>query len=96
MAPTLFHYEVVNALYRLRLAGKFDRDAARGALRAALDVPFRLHGEEDLHPLALELAGRLALPTTYDAHYEVRAGISPSPIPGAEVAQDSPLTERSP
>jgi predicted nucleic acid-binding protein len=68
-APTLLFYEVSNALYRYQRAGMMSGAALRLALRAALSLPLRLHGEPDLHIRALDLAERLSLPAAYDAHY---------------------------
>jgi predicted nucleic acid-binding protein len=68
-APTLLFYEVSNALYRYQRLGIMSPSAVHLALRAALSLPLRLHGEVDLHWRALELAERFSLPAAYDAHY---------------------------
>lgn len=68
-APLLLRYEVVNALHRLRKAGKITARAAKGALARALDTPIVLHNDDRLHGRAFELAGDHALPASYDAQY---------------------------
>jgi predicted nucleic acid-binding protein len=68
-APTLLFYEVSNALYRYQRAGMMSGAAVRLALKAALSLPLRLHGEPELHTRALDLAERLSLPAAYGAHY---------------------------
>ena len=72
-APTLLHYEVTNALYRYQRLGLISPSAVRLALRAALSLPIELRGGPELHRRALELAERISLPATYDAHYLARA-----------------------
>jgi len=68
-APTLLYYEVANVLYRYQALGLMRASSAQLALKAALALPVRLHGEPDLHHLALDLAQRFSLPAAYDAHY---------------------------
>ena len=68
-APTLLYYEVTNALYRYQKLGLMSASSVRLALKAALALPLRLHGEADLHWRALELDERFSLPAAYDAHY---------------------------
>jgi predicted nucleic acid-binding protein len=68
-APTLLFYEVSNALYRYQKLGMMGSSTVRLALRAALSLPLRLHGEADLHWRALELVERFSLPAACDAHY---------------------------
>lgn len=68
-APTLLFYEVSNALYRYLRAGVLSRNAIDGALDAALTLPVQLHGDAYLHGEAVDLAARLRLGASYDAHY---------------------------
>jgi predicted nucleic acid-binding protein len=68
-APTLLYYEVANALYRYQKLGYIGASAVELAFKAALALPFELHGGPDLHWRALELANRFSLPAAYDAHY---------------------------
>ena len=68
-APTLLYYEVSNALYRYHRAEMMSRATVQLALKAALALPVQLYGDPALHPQALELAERFALPAAYDAHY---------------------------
>ncbi len=68
-APTLLYYEVTNALCRYQNAGFLAPASAQLALRAALALPIRLHGEAEIHQRAVRLAERFSLPTASDAHY---------------------------
>jgi len=68
-APTLLYYEVSNALYRYQQAGMMSSSAVRKALKAALALPIRLYGDQELHRRALDMAERFSLPAAYDAHY---------------------------
>ncbi len=68
-APTLVTCEVTNALYRYQKLGLMSASSVRLALKAALALPLKLHGEADLHWRAVELAERFSLPAAYDAHY---------------------------
>lgn len=68
-APTLLYYEVTNVLYRYQKQGLMSASSVRLALKAALSLLPRLHGDADLHRRALDLAGLFSLPAAYDAHY---------------------------
>jgi len=68
-APTLLYYEVTNALYRYQKQRLMSESAVRLALQAALALNLQLHSDASLHQRALELAERLSLLATYDAHY---------------------------
>jgi len=68
-APTLLYYEVTNALYRYHKLGYLSTSSVKLAFRAALALPLQLCGETDLHWRALDIAERLGLSATYDAHY---------------------------
>ena len=68
-APTLFFYEVTNALYRYQRSGVLSVASVRSALKAALALPLQLVGEAELHGRALGIAKRFSLPAAYDAHY---------------------------
>lgn len=69
IAPSLLHYELVNALHRYCSAGFFSKSAARASLEAALAQPIALYDEDALHYEASELAATHNLPASYDAHY---------------------------
>ena len=69
VAPALLYYEVSNALHRYAAHGELLPQEAAEALEAALGLDIALTGDADLHRRALELAQRLSLPATYDAHY---------------------------
>jgi len=68
-APTLVTCEVTNALYRYQKLGLMSASSVRLALKAALALPLKLHGEADLHWRAVELAERFSLPAAYDGRY---------------------------
>jgi predicted nucleic acid-binding protein len=68
-APSLLYYEVSNALYRYHRADMMSLATVQLALKAAISLPVRLYSEPTLHPRALDLAARFALPAAYDAHY---------------------------
>lgn len=69
VAPSLLHYEVLNALFQYERHGKLSAQATSEALTASLKIPIRLYSEFELHREALQLARRFALPACYDAHY---------------------------
>lgn len=69
IAPSLLHYELVNALHRYCTAGLFSQSAARASLNAALALPIKLYDDDDLHYSAGELAIFHNLPASYDTHY---------------------------
>jgi predicted nucleic acid-binding protein len=73
VAPNLIWYEVTNVLRQLMRSGQMSAAAASAALDAALTIPIAVHLGADLHRGALDLAQRLNLPATYDAHYLVLA-----------------------
>ncbi len=68
-APSLFGYEVANALHRYQRAGHLSAVTAEIVLDAVLALPIALEPEASLHIAALRLAGVLSLSATYDAHY---------------------------
>jgi predicted nucleic acid-binding protein len=68
-APTLLFYEITNALYQYERHGLLTPASAQLAQGAALELPIDLYSSAGLHRRALELALRLSLPATYDAHY---------------------------
>ncbi len=69
VAPSLLRYEVTNALHRSAFHGPLSEEAARSALRSALEFPIAYEEPAGLHLLALDFARRFALPAAYDAHY---------------------------
>ncbi len=69
IAPTLFPYEVANALHQQQRAGMISAERAADGLRRVLRLPIELHGDASLHSRALELACAHHLPASYDAHY---------------------------
>ncbi|MGH8938060.1 MAG: type II toxin-antitoxin system VapC family toxin, partial [Actinomycetes bacterium] len=69
IAPTLFPYEVANALHQQQRSGMISAERAADGLRRVLRLPIELHGDARLHSRALELAQEHQLPATYDANY---------------------------
>jgi predicted nucleic acid-binding protein len=69
VAPTLLHYEVINAIYQYQRHDLMEPATVRTAIQAALAVPVRLIGDPELHGSAHDLATRFSLPAAYDAHY---------------------------
>ena len=69
VAPTLFRYEVANALHQQQRAGAISASMAADGLQRILRLPIDLHGDVDLHVRALEIAHEHQLPAAYDAHY---------------------------
>lgn len=68
-APTLLHYEVINAVYQYHRHGLMSPATLELAQATLFALPLRLFGDTLLHRRAVELALQLALPATYDAHY---------------------------
>jgi predicted nucleic acid-binding protein len=69
VAPTLFMYEVCNAMHRANVAGQITEDEAKNFLEIALNLGIKFQGDIELHKRALNLAQIYNLPATYDAHY---------------------------
>ena len=70
MAPSLFFYEIANALYRRARRGEFTSVEAAFRFREIHRIGVQvIAGDENLHLRAIELAYRFDLPATYDAHY---------------------------
>ena len=69
VAPSLLMYEVVNALHRYVHHGMLLPEEANDALDAIVGLGIELRSDVELHPRALELAGKLGLAAAYDAHY---------------------------
>lgn len=69
IAPTLLTYELANALHQQWRAGRLSSGSSRDLLDVAQALPIDLHGDDQLHVRALELAEEYGLPAIYDAHY---------------------------
>jgi predicted nucleic acid-binding protein len=69
IAPTLFPYELANALHQQYRQAMISPERAVDGLRRVLRLPIELHGDALLHSRALQLAHEHDLPATYDAHY---------------------------
>jgi predicted nucleic acid-binding protein len=74
-APTLFYYEVTNALYRMNRANQLTLEETNLALEYALELDVTLYGNIGLHRQADKLARKLNLSAAYDAHYLALAQI---------------------
>lgn len=69
IAPTLFPYEVANALHQQQRQAMISPERAADGLRRVLCLPIELYGDALLHSRALQLAHEHDLAATYDAHY---------------------------
>jgi predicted nucleic acid-binding protein len=69
VAPTLFYYEITNALHRYVLAGQLQPESAAQNLEDALNLGITLYGDSLLHKRAFTLARSLNLSAAYDSHY---------------------------
>ena len=72
IAPTLFYYEITNALHRMNQANLLTIEDTEKALQDALNLGIVLYGSSQfpqLHEMALTLAKTLKLSAAYDAHY---------------------------
>lgn len=69
VAPSLFRYEVTNALYRYQHAGVRTPEATSILLAAALALPIEQLVAPGLHQAAVRFATRFRLPAAYYAHY---------------------------
>lgn len=67
-APSLFRYEVANALTRSIVAGDIDAADARTAWERIVAIEISLHGLVD-GPAVIAIAGRLGRKSAYDAAY---------------------------
>ena len=69
-APSLFFYEIVNALYRRVRRGDFTLREVTTRFRELRRVGVQVSAlSEDAHIRAMELAHRFGIPAAYDAHY---------------------------
>lgn len=69
VAPTLFYYEITNALHRYVSTGQLQPEAAAQNLEDALNLGITLYGDSLLHKRAFNLASTLNLSAAYDSHY---------------------------
>ena len=72
VAPTLFYYEVTNALYRMGKAGMITLEEVKESLTDALSFNIILYGNlqlPNLHQEAINLANQFNLPASYGSHY---------------------------
>lgn len=67
-APTLFRFEVANALTRNVVAGKIDSSDAKVAWQRIVAMEISLHGLTD-GPTVIAIARRLKRESAYDASY---------------------------
>ena len=71
-APSLFRFEVANALTRNVVAGKIDSADAKVAWQRIIAIEISLHGLTD-GPAAISVARKLKRESAYDAAYIVLA-----------------------
>ena len=72
IAPTLFYYEITNALHRMNQANILTIEETEKALEDALKLGIVLYGSSQisqLHQTAINMAKTLKLSAAYDAHY---------------------------
>ena len=67
-APSLFRYEVANALTRKVVASQLDLADAEAAWQRVLAIAIRLHGLTD-GPTVISIAQKLQRESAYDASY---------------------------
>jgi predicted nucleic acid-binding protein len=69
IAPTLFYYEITNAIYRMGRAGQLQEDEVQTALEDVFNLRISIKSDLQLHLQAVTLAQQFDLPAAYDAHY---------------------------
>jgi len=69
IAPTLFYYEITNAIYRMGRAGQLQEDEVQTALEDVFNLRISIKSDLQLHLQAVALAQQFDLPAAYDAHY---------------------------
>jgi predicted nucleic acid-binding protein len=69
VAPSLFRFEIPNAIHRIAVHSKFTDDLALSLLQAALQLPVQLQDIPRQHHRALALSRQYELRAAYDAHY---------------------------
>ncbi|MDJ1169203.1 type II toxin-antitoxin system VapC family toxin [Roseofilum sp. BLCC_M154] len=69
IAPTLFYYEITNAIYRMGRAGQLQEDEVQTALEDVFNLRISIKSDLQLHFQAVALAQQFDLPAAYDAHY---------------------------
>ncbi|MBP0030420.1 type II toxin-antitoxin system VapC family toxin [Roseofilum sp. Guam] len=69
IAPTLFYYEITNAMYRMGRAGQLQEDEVQTALEDVFNLRISIKSDLQLHFQAVALAKQFDLPAAYDAHY---------------------------
>lgn len=67
--PSLWRYEVTNAMYRSLATGQIGIDDFERSLNTAFALPLVYHDEREMHARAAALALDLGQPAAYDAHY---------------------------
>jgi predicted nucleic acid-binding protein len=67
--PSLWRYEVTNALYRAALTGAITEAYRIATLAAAWTLPIVYHDDLALHDRASEIAAAISAGAAYDAHY---------------------------
>lgn len=80
IAPTLLMFETSNALHQMQRAGSIAALAADAALQAALALPLELISDDLMFERAFDIARRLRLSASYDAHYIALAERESAPL----------------
>lgn len=69
LAPPLFPFEITNALHKRVAAAEMTAQAAIQGFRSLASYKIEIHTIDALHEQALELASRMGMGASYDAHY---------------------------
>ena len=69
IVPSLFFYEVSNALFQYVRHGRMDAQPVIEAMKEVSTFHLQIYRDDILHHQAVQLADQLGLPATYDAHY---------------------------
>jgi predicted nucleic acid-binding protein len=68
LAPSLVHFEVVNALWKYVRAGTIEKGQAQRMIASVLEFPLTLLDDDELHVRAADLAFQVNGLTGYDEH----------------------------
>lgn len=69
IVPSLFFYEVSNALFQYVRHGRMDVQTVIEAMQEVSRFNLQIYRDDLLHHRAVQLADQLGLSATYDAHY---------------------------
>ncbi|MDK2412486.1 type II toxin-antitoxin system VapC family toxin, partial [Aphanizomenon sp. 202] len=87
IAPTLFYYEITNALHRMNQANLLTIEETKKSFARCVNLGIVLYGSSQfpqVHEMALTLAKTLKLSAAYDSHYLVQVGVNNMIIKSSE------------